>query len=247
MVRKGNFHTRRRGQYTNPKEQRLTTEMRTKLVKIDDEERCKGRALMRRVKERWDLEFPEQASVSMHNLRNNASHFQKELETRNSILVRNRNKIDQKEGRVYEDPSNHQITSQYEGERDSTHNDRVHKANGLINENNNEQGLSTVIRAEVKELEKIFDYILQELEHCTVLEMHPRETLPKLNVIPDIEDSTNRIPDEYLHGDESIPEIKDKDYAIGKTIAIKSGIVQRQANYRRRNKLSNENRRVRKS
>ena len=75
MVRKGNFHTRRRGQYTNPKEQRLTTEMRTKLVKIDDEERCKGRALMRRVKERWDLEFPEQASVSMHNLRNNASRF----------------------------------------------------------------------------------------------------------------------------------------------------------------------------
>ena len=31
----------------------------------------------------------------MHNLRNNASRFQKEPEIRNLILVRNRNEIDQ--------------------------------------------------------------------------------------------------------------------------------------------------------
>ena len=47
---------------------------------------------MKRVKERWDLEFHKQASVSMHNLRNNASCFQKELGIRNLILVRNRKK-----------------------------------------------------------------------------------------------------------------------------------------------------------
>ena len=45
--------------------------MKIKLVKIDDE-RSKGRGFMKRVKERWDLEFPEQASVSMRNLINNA-------------------------------------------------------------------------------------------------------------------------------------------------------------------------------
>ena len=33
---------------------------------------------MKRVKKRWDLEFPKQASVSIHNLRKNASHSQKE-------------------------------------------------------------------------------------------------------------------------------------------------------------------------
>ena len=33
---------------------------------------------MRRFKERWDLEFPKKASVSVHNLRHNASRFQKE-------------------------------------------------------------------------------------------------------------------------------------------------------------------------
>ena len=89
----------------------------------------------------------------MHNLRNNESRFQKEPEIRNSILMRNRNEMDRQEDRVYEDPSNHQITFEYESERDSTQNNRVHEANVLINENDNEQDLRAVIRAEDKELE----------------------------------------------------------------------------------------------
>ena len=74
---------------------------------------------------------------------------------------------------------------------------------------------------------------MQDLEHCTILEMHPREKLPKLKLTSDIEERANRILDEYLYGDENIPKITDKVYATGKTTAIKSGIVQRQANYRR--------------
>ena len=61
-------------------------------VKVEDS--------MKTVKERWDLEFPEQASVSMHNLRNNASRFQKEADIRDLILVRNRNKIDRQKDMV---------------------------------------------------------------------------------------------------------------------------------------------------
>ena len=45
-------------------------------------------------------------------------------EIRNLILVRNRNEIDRQEDRLYEDPSNYQITFEYEGERDSTQNHR---------------------------------------------------------------------------------------------------------------------------
>ena len=67
-----------------------------------------------------------------------------------------------------------------------------------------------------------------------MLAMHTREKLPKLKLTPDIEDSANRILGDYLHGDENIPEITDKVYAMGKGIAIKSGIVQRQGNYRRK-------------
>ena len=136
-----------------------------------------------------------------------------------------------------EDLCNHQIIFEREDERYSTQNDRVHEANGLINENDNEQDLRTVIRAEDKELENIFNQILHDLEHGTMSEMHPREKL-KLKLIPDIEHSANRILEEYLHGDENIPEITNKVYAMGKAIAIKSGIVQRQANYRRTNKPS---------
>ena len=71
-----------------------TTEMKIKLVKIDDEQESKGRGFMKRVKERWDFEFPESACVSMHNLRNNVPRFQKEPQIRNLILVRNRIEID---------------------------------------------------------------------------------------------------------------------------------------------------------
>ena len=84
----------------------------------------------------------------------------------------------------------------------------------MINENDNEQGLRTVIRAEDKELENISNQILQNLEHCTMLVIHRTGKLPKLKLTPDIEESANRILDKYLHGDENIPEITDKVYAM---------------------------------
>ena len=45
----------------------------------------------------------------MHDLRNNASPFQKKSEVRNLILVRYRNERERKKDKVYQDPSNHQI------------------------------------------------------------------------------------------------------------------------------------------
>ena len=74
-----------------------------------------------------------------------------------------------------------------------------------------------------------------------MLEIYPGEKLPKLKLVPDIEESANRIVDTYLQGDENITEIADKVYAVEMIIAIKSGRVQRQANYCRKNKSSNEN------
>ena len=88
----------RPGEYTYLQSQKdidWRTEKKIKLVKIDDEEQSKGRGFMKRVKERWDLQFPKQSSVSIHKLINNASRFQKEPRIRNLILVRNRNKLKQ--------------------------------------------------------------------------------------------------------------------------------------------------------
>ena len=55
---------------------------------------------------------------------------------------------------------------------------------------------------------------MQNLEHCTMLVIHRTGKLPKLKLTPDIEESANRILDKYLHGDENIPEITDKVYAM---------------------------------
>ena len=114
-----------------------------------------------------------------------------------------------------EDPSNHQIAFEHEDERDSIQNDRVQEANGLINESDNEQELTTIIRVEDKGLGNIINQTLQDMEHCTMLQLHLREKLSKLKLTPDIEESTNRILDEYLHGDENIPEIIGKVYGKG--------------------------------
>ena len=101
----------------------------------------------------------------------------------------------------------------------------VKKANGLINENDSEQKLRTVIEVKDGELEKIFNKILKDLENCIVLEMCPREKLPKLKLASDIEESAKRILDEYLLEDKNIPYISGKVYVIESGIAIKSEIV----------------------
>ena len=59
---------------------------------------------------------------------------------------------------------------------------------------------------------------MKDLEHCTMLEMHQREKLPKFKLTSDAEVNANRIL--HLLGDTNIPEITDKVYAIGKAIAI---------------------------
>ena len=102
---------------------------------------------------------------------------------RNLILVRNRGEVDLQKDRVYEDPSNHQITFEHEAKRDSIQDDRVQEAIGLITETDNEQELRTVIRVEDKELVNIFNQF-QDLKHCIILDMHQKERLPKLKTDP---------------------------------------------------------------
>ena len=105
---------------------------------------------------------------------------------------------------VHEDPSNHQI--EHEADRDE---DRIREANGLINEIDNKQELRTVSRVEDEELGNICKQILQDLEHCTTLEIHPREKLPKPNLTSDIEERAKRVLKDYCHEDKNIREITD--------------------------------------
>ena len=63
-----------------------------------------------------------------------------------------------------------------------------------------------------------------------IVEMDPSKQLPKLKITSDIGESANKILDEDLHGNEVIPEITDKVYAMGNATAIKSGIEQKRLN-----------------
>ena len=72
-----------------------STEMKVKLVMVDKEERAKGRGFMKRVKERWDMEYPDYQDASWQKLRDNAARFKKEKEVTNLILVRQREEIHQ--------------------------------------------------------------------------------------------------------------------------------------------------------
>ena len=69
------------------KKMEWTTQMKIKLIMIDEEERVKGRGFMKRVKERWEVEYPEHSEASWQKLRNNAARFKREKEIRKLMLV----------------------------------------------------------------------------------------------------------------------------------------------------------------
>ena len=71
-----------------------TTEMKVRLVQIDNEERRRGRGFMTRVKDRWIEEYPEYAAASMQKLPDNASRFRKEQTITNLILVRQESNLE---------------------------------------------------------------------------------------------------------------------------------------------------------
>ena len=54
---------------------------------LDEDERAKGRGFMKRVKDRWDVKYPEHESASRQKLRDITTCFKKDQEIKNFILV----------------------------------------------------------------------------------------------------------------------------------------------------------------
>ena len=67
-------------------------DMKVRLVEIDIYERRNGRGFMKRVKDRWDSEFPESQEFVAQNLNDNAGGFKEQQEIVNLVLVRGRTK-----------------------------------------------------------------------------------------------------------------------------------------------------------
>ena len=77
-------------------------------------------------------------------------------------------------------------------------------------------------------------------------EMEPKEKLRKTKVPIELQEKADSILGHYLRGVDTIPEITDKVYVMGKAVEIKMDLPQNLSSRNGRQKLSNGNRRVRK-
>ena len=136
-----------------------TTEVKISLVTIDDEERRKGRSFMKRVKEKWDEKYPEYRQASWQKLRDNAAQFKKETEIMNLILVRQREEIEPEAmvcvGHIVQKMTANDANTEVD--------------NKEVTEENVYEG--EVLDAKDQELEKIFITHLENLCHCSMLEL----------------------------------------------------------------------------
>ena len=219
-----------------------TTEMKIVLVMLDEDERAKGRGFMKRVKDRWDMKYPEHESASWQELRDNAARFKKDPEIKNLILVRRREEVQVAEVAIENNPEEEgnivePVVNKDEEEQVAVDVEVVE--NVLIN---NDEKLSK----KNKELERYFQSELENLNHSTLLHMEPTEKLPKVKMSDEIEERANKILYLYLPSADTIPEITDIVYVMGKAIGYATGIKPKEGNENRPKKAQCGNRRERK-
>ena len=81
-----------------------------------------------------------------------------------------------------------------------------------------------------KELEQYFIAELEKLNHSTLLHMEPREKLPKVTIDPEIQERSNTVLRMYLPSADTIPEITDIVYAMGKAVGYAVGVRSKESN-----------------
>ena len=102
------------------------------------------------------------------------------------------------------------------------------------------------IKDEDEELEILFTHELQHIVCSNMSELEPREKLHKIVLLKEIQESANRIMSGYIRGEDTIPSITNKVYAMGKAIEKKMGIDPNEKKKRTSERLQNGSRRERK-
>ena len=96
-----------------------------------------------------------------------------------------------------------------------------------------------------KELERYFQSELENLNLSTLLHMEPREKLPRVTMSDEIQERTNKILRLYLPSADTIPEITEIVYAMGKATGYATGIKPKEGHDNRPKKAEGGNRRER--
>ena len=64
---------------------------------------------------------------------------------------------------------------------------------------------------------------LKDIKHSTLFQIEPREKIPKVRIDNQLKESANRVLGRFLKEVDTIPEIYDKVYAMGRAIGFKLG------------------------
>ena len=213
-------------------------EKKIRLVELDEEERSKGRGFMIRLKERWDREFPEDRFLTAQNLRDNASRLKKDNEVMKLVGVRkrvsNNTVAEMAEVEVEELIS----TFDFEGEVEERNEDEEN-LEVLVEEAGDE---NIELSEEETDVERIFLDELGKLSNINELVEKARERLSKVNMASDLIEKTNKVLKKYLVGKETLNDIVNAVYAMGKTVMKIMGVKEKKDGVR----LGKANRRERK-
>ena len=87
-----------------------------------------------------------------------------------------------------------------------------------------DEQMEEILEKDDPELETLFIAELENMTHSTMLEMEPRMKLPKVKLDNQTCHSRNKILALYLRDVDTVPEICDKGYAMGRAIASKMGV-----------------------
>ena len=222
-----------------------TSEMKVDLIIMDEEERANGRGFMKRVKARWDKKYPEFKDASWQKLRDNAARFKKESEIMNLILVRNR----EEQVSEMEEPPEQLCDDDQQPENEQPDTNDQTSLDAHIEEQEREEihhieNALPELTEDERELETCFVTQLTSLNHSSMIQIVPREKLPKVKVENHLMDNANKVLSLYLTGTETIPEISDIVYAMGRTIGEKLGKLRDGSKENRRRTKPNEGNRT---
>ena len=218
-----------------------TTEMKLVLVTLDQEELAKGRGFMKRVKGRWDAKYPEYQSASWQKLRDNAARFKKDPELKDIMLVQQREQIQRGEI-VIENNEAEERNIDEPGMRNDEDEQEIADTEELAGDIQ----IDSQLTEKDKELERFFIAELEQLEHSSLLHMEPRQALPKVKMNSEIQERANKVLHLCLPSADTIPEITDIIYSMGKAVGHATGVKPKERNKNGARKAEGENRQERK-
>ena len=227
-----------------------TNEMKLELLKIDREERSKGRRFMKRMKEGWDYKYPG-LPVTAQCLRDNAARISKDKALLNLLEMQNQSETVNNANHaapipVHEDQIeavNHVNHVEAIPGHEIDHRQTIETEN--TNRQNEARQLGIEETQEIRDMKLKFQEILVGLKPTTNNGIAERACLEKLKKgvqNPEVK-MANIILEESLAQTNDICKLTDAVYAMGKNIKERMGIKKKD---NRRNNKTSGNRRIRK-